>query len=86
MVGTTVENGLSRSHDVPASIAYSRMDRERPRVVAQRGFHLAELIPWQQRSFKEFKGRLAIIWLSGAILRIKGVTKAQHPFCPFLTW
>ena len=82
MVGATVENGLSRSHDVPPSIADSRVDRKRPRVVAQRGFHLAKLIPWQQRSFEEFKGRFAILWLSGAILIIK---RGDHGTTPIQT-
>lgn len=44
MVRQTCQDGLSGGHDVPAVVAYPRVDREGYRAAAQRSIHLAESI------------------------------------------
>jgi hypothetical protein len=67
MVGATDQNGLSRGHDVPASVADTRMDRERYRAASERGFYLAKPFPRQQCPLEEYKERFIIVWLSRAV-------------------
>ena len=42
-------------HDVLASFANEGLDRKRYRAVAKRGFHMAKLVSWIQRSLKKYQ-------------------------------
>lgn len=49
--------GMIGDHDVLASFADPRLDRERYRVAAQRGVYMAELIPRLECPFEKFEWR-----------------------------
>ena len=52
--GESKLTGTTGDHDVLTSFADARLDRERYRVTAQRGVHMAELVPRLECSFEEF--------------------------------
>lgn len=49
---TCIEKG---DHDVPASLADERLDRERHGALVERGIYLAKLVSRIQRPFKKFE-------------------------------